>query len=553
MKTTIIVLLLIFQTAFVSAQSAWSNLFSGTSAYEQLNSVYFTDANTGYAVSSGSNICKTTNGGTDWVIQFSGSPNMSPLYSVYFTDANTGYAVGYNGTIIKTTNAGTNWTQLSYDSNYLLFSVYFINTNTGFAVGSSGKILKTTNAGTNWTAQTGGSSDDLLSVYFTDANIGYAVGGSGTIRKTTNGGTTWAAQTSGTTKCLRSVYFTDANTGYVVGNTGTILKTSNAGTNWTEQTSGTTNTLFSVYFTDTNTGYAVGYTGTILKTINAGTNWSAQTNGSTKQLCSVYFTNTDTGYAVGNGGTILKTTTGGVSLFPANAGTISGLTSVCQGRDSVTYTVSPIINATSHIWSLPYGASGSSSTNSITVNYDSSAVSGNISVMGHNNYGDGSASILVITVNPHPTIPTIQQSSNMLVSSAATSNQWYFNGNLISGATGQVYIPAQTGNYYVVVTSYSTSCSAQSQTFSFTSGVNEITDNIGIEIYPNPVKNELIIETAFSGNKLKFELQNEIGQIIYTSMVDKKAVMYVSKIPGGIYFVKLFTEKEVYTKKFVKE
>ena len=28
------------------------------------------------------------------------------LYSVYFTDANTGYAVGEGGTILKTTNGG---------------------------------------------------------------------------------------------------------------------------------------------------------------------------------------------------------------------------------------------------------------------------------------------------------------------------------------------------------------------------------------------------------------------------------------------------------------
>jgi hypothetical protein len=47
---------------------------------------------------------KTTNGGTNWVALSSGT--IWNLYSVYFTDANTGYAVGAVGTILKTTNGG---------------------------------------------------------------------------------------------------------------------------------------------------------------------------------------------------------------------------------------------------------------------------------------------------------------------------------------------------------------------------------------------------------------------------------------------------------------
>ncbi|MCX6247635.1 MAG: YCF48-related protein [Bacteroidetes bacterium] len=69
-----------------------------------LNSVYFANANTGYAVGFYGTIMKTSNGGTDWTIQNSGTP--SHLSSVYFTDANTGYAVGDMGTILKTTNGG---------------------------------------------------------------------------------------------------------------------------------------------------------------------------------------------------------------------------------------------------------------------------------------------------------------------------------------------------------------------------------------------------------------------------------------------------------------
>jgi hypothetical protein len=49
-------------------------------------------------------ILKSTNGGTNWFTQIAGTINT--LYSVFFADANTGWAVGYGGTILKTTNGG---------------------------------------------------------------------------------------------------------------------------------------------------------------------------------------------------------------------------------------------------------------------------------------------------------------------------------------------------------------------------------------------------------------------------------------------------------------
>ena len=156
-------------------------------------------------------------------------PQGNNLNSVYFTDTDNGYAVGNLGTILKTTNAGISWTAQSSGTNNSLRSVYFTDVNTGYVVDNLGTILKTTNAGTNWTAQTSGTNNSLFSVYFTDTNNGYAVGNSGTILKTTNAGISWTAQASGTNNILSSVYFTDANTGYAVGNYGTILKTTNAG------------------------------------------------------------------------------------------------------------------------------------------------------------------------------------------------------------------------------------------------------------------------------------------------------------------------------------
>jgi hypothetical protein len=93
-----------------------------------------------------------------------------------------------------------------------------------------------------------------------------------------------------------------------------------------------------------------------------------------------------------------------VSPLPSDAGTISGSTSVCQGESAVTYSVPAIENATSYIWALPSGVSGTSSTNNISVNYGKTSISGNITVKGHNGCGDGIVYVLPITVNQLPVV-----------------------------------------------------------------------------------------------------------------------------------------------------
>jgi photosystem II stability/assembly factor-like uncharacterized protein len=94
------------------------------------------------------------------------------------------------------------------------------------------------------------------------------------------------------------------------------------------------------------------------------------------------------------------TVSGGV---PDAAGTISGLSSVCLGQTNVVYTVGAINNATIYDWTLPPGAVGSSTTNSISVEFGATASDGDIIVKGQNGCGDGIPSDMAITVNDLPT------------------------------------------------------------------------------------------------------------------------------------------------------
>lgn len=91
-----------------------------------------------------------------------------------------------------------------------------------------------------------------------------------------------------------------------------------------------------------------------------------------------------------------------------SAGPITGLSSVCKGQAGVSYSITPLAGATSYSWTVPPGATivSGSSTHNITVNYGTSASSGNVTVAGVNSCGPGASSALFITVNDLP-VPTI--------------------------------------------------------------------------------------------------------------------------------------------------
>lgn len=168
--------------------------------------------------------------------------------------------------------------------------------------------------------------------------------------------------------------------------------------------------------------------------------------------------------ACGNG-TVSPNFTLSVSPLPGAAGAITGSNSLCQGAAGVVYSVAAISNATGYSWTLPSGASitGGANTNSITVSYSASALSGNVVVLGTNACGSGTSSTSNVIVNPTPATPVISSSGSLSICSggsvvlqvnpaAGVSYQWRRNGANISGATGTTYSATQAGSYDVVAT-----------------------------------------------------------------------------------------------------
>lgn len=146
-----------------------------------------------------------------------------------------------------------------------------------------------------------------------------------------------------------------------------------------------------------------------------------------------------------------------VNLLPDAAGTISGLTTVCQGENALIYTIPTVTQALSYQWTLPNGATGSSASNSITLDYSTSAVSGPLTVLGVNACGNGTASTAFITVNPLPetadsingtwTVCQLQNSVTYSIPTVANATDYIWtlpNGAIGASTTNNITIDYST-------------------------------------------------------------------------------------------------------------
>ena len=171
-------------------------------------------------------------------------------------------------------------------------------------------------------------------------------------------------------------------------------------------------------------------------------------------------------------------------------------------------------NATSYTWTLPPGATiaTGSGTTSITVNFSPSAISGNITVAGTNDCGNGTPSSLPVTVSPLPnpagTISgdaTVCQ-GDMGVSYSVTSipNASGYNWTLPAGAT--IATGANTNH---ITVNFSESATSGVITVSGTNacGNGQVSPDFEVTVNPIPptpvitVSGQTLTSSAPAGNQ----------------------------------------------------
>jgi photosystem II stability/assembly factor-like uncharacterized protein len=147
--------------------TTWETKFKNANVWGHgfLRSVFSIDNNVWVAGRAGL-ILNSTDHGESWSNQ--PTPGSNSMNSIFFVNANTGWAVGdrqLNSTnIIKTTNSGSLWFNLENSFGSTLKSVCFVNDLTGWAVGENGVIVKTTTGGITSVSSVGSVIPDRYSL-----------------------------------------------------------------------------------------------------------------------------------------------------------------------------------------------------------------------------------------------------------------------------------------------------------------------------------------------------------------------------------------------------
>ena len=131
----------------------------------------------------------------------------------------------------------------------------------------------------------------------------------------------------------------------------------------------------------------------------------------------------------------------------------------------------------------------------------------------------------------------------------ASSFQWIncdSNNAVVAGATSQLFTPTVTGNYAVVVNS--TNCVDTSDCyFVDLVGIEDLTQNIQIAVYPNPAgadQGTVLIEVA-NANQYNIVIRDLTGKMVYNQ--NEVSVMQneidITKFAAGTFFIEIQTEQ----------
>lgn len=137
--------------------------------------------------------------------------------------------------------------------------------------------------------------------------------------------------------------------------------------------------------------------------------------------------------------------------------------------------------------------------------------------------------------NPAPAQPTITTNGSDLQSTSATTYQWYYNGDLIVGATSQNYTPTQSGIYVVRITDANGCVYRYSPgyMYSISTGIHE-NETKNISIYPNPTTGIVDLDFNYQKfNTVKVDVYDMYGKVVMSSKDNWR--LDLTQLSNGVY------------------
>lgn len=153
------------------------------------------DADTAWAVSLGSLMVKTDDGGKNRGCQWSElqrDPDTPPLHGISVVNSQVAWICG-DGDVLATSDVGDTWSNKSISvasQDFRPLGISVLSDQVAGVVGQEGSVYRTTDGGTSWNRKDPavGRTSTIERIKAFDMNNVYAIGNSGSFFSTGNGG-----------------------------------------------------------------------------------------------------------------------------------------------------------------------------------------------------------------------------------------------------------------------------------------------------------------------------------------------------------------------------
>jgi photosystem II stability/assembly factor-like uncharacterized protein len=245
---------------------------------------FFTSANTGFAVGDAGVIYRTTDGANSWAPV---ARSTQGINSVYFPDPITGYAVG-GVSVLRTSDGGASWTQQGVLSRPE--SLDWVRCPDALRCVASTKqgdqLLRTSDGGLNWYSISPASRPLLAAAESPSGQIA-AVGEDGTTVVSYDGGLTFSIVGGDLDAKFRRLRAASPQVAYAFGRAGALARTVDGGREWSELRPPSVRRLLDVSFPTPNTGFALDVEGRLFRTVDGGSSWQVLGTGTFLRLVGV--------------------------------------------------------------------------------------------------------------------------------------------------------------------------------------------------------------------------------------------------------------------------
>ncbi|CAM5190711.1 WD40/YVTN/BNR-like repeat-containing protein [Alishewanella longhuensis] len=259
-----------------------------------------TKGNRGYAAVGERGHILISTDGQQW--QQAQVPVQALLTSVYFTDADYGWAVGHDATILHTQDGGSSWQlqQFLPKMDKPLMDVYFFNRQHGLAIGAYGMFYTTDNGGASWQSSfhlSLVSEDDqeyLAELAETDPEA-------------------YLLERESVLPHFNRLMVQDEQI-LMVGEAGFVAISEDAGQSWQRLEPFYNGSLFDIHRTQQGTLLVAGLRGNMFRSDDNGESWQDISLPVSATLSSIIEDSSGQLYLTGNAGTLLHSADDGLSF-----------------------------------------------------------------------------------------------------------------------------------------------------------------------------------------------------------------------------------------------